>query len=166
MDLVAWSAPVDDLTQWRYEGIIFTSPVNGTGEKADVLFAPDMMLVEKDGVKTYYLYPNTQAGGRGSMVAKSSSPIGPFEVCNWKNGSTTETEGPMGFDPGVIYDEETGKGYGYWGSMGSNWCEFNDDMATTTSEKSHKNLPNQEQSEAAGTDFNQYNIVQDEYVRE
>lgn len=41
-DLVVWSAPIEDLTQWRYEGVIFRSP-NENG--FDTLFAPD--IVEK-----------------------------------------------------------------------------------------------------------------------
>ena len=119
-DLVAWSAPLDDLTDWRYEGVIFESIVDGT---ADTLFAPDIALVEEDGVKTYYLYPNNQGGGRNSMVAKSDSPTGPFEVCNWKDGSTTETEGCLGFDPAVFVDDD-GRVYGYWGFESSNGAEL------------------------------------------
>ena len=61
-DQVVWSAPVEDLTQWRYDGIIFSVNRNANGELftpdslADVLFAPDVTLVTAaDGTKTYYL---------------------------------------------------------------------------------------------------------------
>lgn len=87
-DIPVWSAPVEDLTAWRYDGIGFQSIVNGV---ADILFAPDVVeVLESDGTKIYYMYHNNQAHGRNSQVAKSKRPDGPFEVCNWKEGSTTE----------------------------------------------------------------------------
>ena len=93
-DIPVWSAPVEDPTDWRYDGIAFQSIVNGV---ADILFAPDVVeVVEPDGTKSYYLYPNNQAWGRNSQVAKSKRPDGPFEVINWKPGSKTETVGIMG----------------------------------------------------------------------
>jgi len=111
-DIPVWSAPVEDLTNWRFDGIAFRSVVNG---KADILFAPDVVeVIEADGTKTYYLYPNNQSWGRNSQIAKSKRPDGPFEVCNWKPGSSTETEGILGFDPAVLVDDD-GRVYGYWG---------------------------------------------------
>lgn len=94
-DLVVWSAPVEDLSDWRCDGVIFESIVDGS---ADTLYAPDVTLVEKDGKKTYYLYPNNQAWGRGTMVCSSDRPDGPFEVINWKPWSTTDTGGGIGYD--------------------------------------------------------------------
>lgn len=62
---VVWSAPVDDLCNWRYDGIIFKSVydrdgnlLNASGE-GDVLFAPDVTERVENGRKVYYLYPNT-----------------------------------------------------------------------------------------------------------
>ena len=46
-DQVVWSAPVEDLSQWRYDGVILVVDKNRDGETfdsagtADVLFAPD-----------------------------------------------------------------------------------------------------------------------------
>ena len=94
-DYVGWSAPVEDLSDWRCDGVIFESIVDGS---ADTLYAPDVTLVEKDGKKTYYLYPNNQAWGRGTMVCSSDRPDGPFEVINWKPWSTTDTGGGIGYD--------------------------------------------------------------------
>ncbi|HOB08384.1 MAG: family 43 glycosylhydrolase [Limnochordia bacterium] len=111
-DIIVWSAPVDDLTDWRCDGVVFQSIVNGA---ADVLFAPDCVeVVEPDGTKSYYLYPNNQGGGRNTMVAKAKRPDGPFEVINWRPGSTTQTQGVMGFDPAVLVDDD-GRVYGYYG---------------------------------------------------
>lgn len=79
------------------------------------MFAPDCVeVVEPDGTKSYYLYPNNQGGGRNTMVAKAKRPDGPFEVINWRPGSTTQTQGVMGFDPAVLVDDD-GRVYGYYG---------------------------------------------------
>ena len=120
-ELVVWSASVDTLTQWRYDGEIFSVAKNAKGENldsaglADVLYAPDVTLVtDANGKKTYYLYPNNQAGGRNGMIAKSDRPNGPFEVCNWSKEDPNKTDGVLQFDPAVFVDDD-GKIYGYWG---------------------------------------------------
>ncbi len=118
---VVWSASVDDLSDWRYDGIIFESRTDAEGKllyengQGDVLYAPDIVEVaDKDGKKTYYLYPNNQAGGRQTMVAKSDRPDGPFTACNWDPADPRRTVGMFGFDPGVLVDDD-GRAYGYWG---------------------------------------------------
>ena len=120
-DQVVWSAPVDNLQDWRYDGVIFRIDKNRDGKPLneeglfDVLYAPDVCLVvDPDGTKTYYLYPNDMGWKRNSLVAKSSRPDGPFEACNWSKDNPNETEGIMGFDPGVLVDDD-GRVYGYWG---------------------------------------------------
>lgn len=118
---VVWSAPVEDLGNWRYDGIIFTSVLDRDGNplradgKGDVLYAPDVtMRIGPDGRKAYYLYPNNQGGGRNGMVARSDRPDGPFTVCNWSADNPAQTEGILGFDPAVFVDDD-GRVYGYWG---------------------------------------------------
>ena len=120
-ELVVWSADVNDLNHWRYDGEIFKVDKNANGQPlsrqglADVLYAPDIALVKgADGSKTYYLYPNNQAGGRNGMVCKSSRPDGPFEVCNWSKENPNRTDGVLAFDPAVFVDDD-GRVYGYWG---------------------------------------------------
>ncbi|MCC8112559.1 MAG: family 43 glycosylhydrolase [Bacteroidales bacterium] len=123
---VVWSAPVDDLSDWRYDGVIFESKVDANGEglhdddSGDVLYAPDVALVTgRDGTKTYYLYPNNQAEGRNGMIAKSDRPDGPFVVCNWDEENPQAADGVLGFDPAVFVDDN-GRVYGYWG-FGESW---------------------------------------------
>ena len=120
-DQVVWSAAIDDLNHWRYDGIIFSVDKNAQGialdseGKADVLYAPDVTLVTApNGKKTYYLYPNDQAGGRNGLIAKSDRPDGPFEVCNWSKDNPNEADGVLRFDPAVFVDDD-GRIYGYWG---------------------------------------------------
>ena len=129
-ELVVWSAAVDNLTCWRYDGEIFSVSKNANGEPlsrqglADVLYAPDVTLVTApDGTKTYYLFPNNQSGGRNGMVCKSSRPDGPFEVCNWSKQNPNLTDGVLAFDPAVFVDDD-GRVYGYWGFERSFAAEF------------------------------------------
>ena len=138
-ELVVWSAAVDNLTCWRYDGEIFKVDKNANGQPlsrqglADVLYAPDIALVTgADGSKTYYLYPNNQAGGRNGMVCKSSRPDGPFEVCNWSSRNPNATEGVLAFDPAVFIDDD-GRVYGYWGFEHSYGAEL--DPATMATVK-------------------------------
>ena len=58
-DIRMWSAPVEDLTQWRDEGPIFSWFVNG---QWDTMYAPDLVeTVDKaTGKKTYWLYPHSR----------------------------------------------------------------------------------------------------------
>ena len=127
-DQVVWSAPVENLNQWRYDGVILVVDKDAKGEPfdtaqtADVLFAPDVTLVtDGTGKKTYYLFPNDQTGYRNGLIAKSNRPDGPFEVCNWNAKDPTKVDGIYGFDPAVFVDDD-GRVYGYWGfghSMGA-----------------------------------------------
>ena len=138
-ELVVWSAPVEDLSQWRYDGEILKVDKNAKGEPfdtaqtADVLFAPDVAMVTgADGKKTYYLYPNDQNGGRNGLIAKSDRPNGPFEVCNWSKEDPNICDGVLAFDPAVFVDDD-GRVYGYWGFEQSNGAEL--DPATMATVK-------------------------------
>ena len=123
-DIRAWSAPVEDLTNWRDEGPIFTYPIEG---QWDVMYAPDLVEVKgKDGKKIYYLYPHSRGRNREAMVAKGNRPDGPFSPVNMtKDGTKTVPGSIMGFDPSVYIDNITDpkdpdyaigfRAYGFWG---------------------------------------------------
>lgn len=118
---VVWSASVDSLNRWRYDGTILVVDKNRDGEPfdsagtADVLYAPDVTVVtDSTGKKTYYLFPNDQAGSRNGLIAKSDRPDGPFEVCNWNKDDANKADGILQFDPAVFVDDD-GRVYGYWG---------------------------------------------------
>lgn len=139
-ELVVWSASVDNLNEWRYDGIIFESKTDAKGELlnpngvGDVLYAPDVVeAIDKNGKKTYYLYPNNQAWGRNGMVAKSDRPDGPFVVCNWSKDNPKATEGILAFDPAVFIDDD-GKVYGYWGFEKSWGAELDPNTMATVKE--------------------------------
>ena len=129
-DQVVWSAPVENLSQWRYDGVILVVDKNAKGEPfdsaktADVLFAPDVTFTtDSTGKKTYWLFPNDQTGFRNSLIAKSDRPNGPFEVCNWNAENPNQVDGVLQFDPAVFVDDD-GRVYGYWGFERSYAAEF------------------------------------------
>lgn len=139
-DQVVWSASVDSLNNWRYDGVILVVDKNAKGDSfdaagtADVLYAPDVTLVtDSTGKKTYYLFPNDQTGGRNGLIAKSDRPDGPFEVCNWNAENPYQVDGVLQFDPAVFVDDD-GRVYGYWGFERSYAAEF--DPATMATVKS------------------------------
>jgi len=123
-DIREWSAPVDDLSEWRDEGSIFTYPIEG---QWDVMFAPDLVEVKrKDGTKEYYLYPHSRGQNREAIVAKGYRPNGPFTPVNLTGDGTSTVPGSiMGFDPSVYIEYVTDpndpdfdigfRAYGYWG---------------------------------------------------
>ena len=127
---VVWSASVDSLNKWRYDGVILVVNKNANGEPfdsagtADVLYAPDVTLVtDSTGKKTYYLFPNDQTGFRNGLIAKSDRPDGIFEVCNWRKDDPNQVDGVLQFDPAVFVDDD-GRVYGYWGFERSYAAEF------------------------------------------
>ena len=129
-DQVVWSASVDSLNNWRYDGVILVVDKNAKGEPfdsagtADVLYAPDVtMVTDSTGKKTYYLFPNDQTGMRNGLIAKSDRPDGPFEVCNWNAENPNLADGVLQFDPAVFVDDD-GRVYGYWGFERSYAAEF------------------------------------------
>ena len=103
-DYVCWSAPVDDLGAWRYEGVIYRKtqdPRNASGHAC--LYAPDVTQ-GPDG--RYYLYYVLDKECIVS-VAVCDSPAGQYEFYGYvhdKNGDILgERPGdePQ-FDPGLI----------------------------------------------------------------
>lgn len=103
-DYVCWSAPVDDLGNWRYEGVIYprnADPLNKEGKMC--LYAPDV-TVGPDG--RYYLYYVLDKISIVS-VAVSDTPAGRYEFygyVHYPDGTRLgerEDDEPQ-FDPGVL----------------------------------------------------------------
>ena len=103
-DYVCWSAPVDDLGNWRYEGVIYPKtedPMNRDGHMC--LYAPDV-TVGPDG--RYYLYYVLDKVCVVS-VAVSDTPAGRYRFygyVHYKDGTRLgERPGdePQ-FDPGLL----------------------------------------------------------------
>lgn len=136
-DQVVWSASVDSLNNWRYDGTILVVDKNRDGHPfdsastADVLYAPDVtMTTDSTGKKTYWLFPNDQTGFRNGLIAKSDRPDGPFKVCNWSKDNPNQVDGVLKFDPAVFVDDD-GRVYGYWGFERSYAAEFDPETMAT-----------------------------------
>ena len=133
-DVRMWSAPVEDLTQWRDEGPIFSWYVNG---QWDTMYAPDLVCTtdRTTGKKTYWLYPHSRGWGRIAMVCKGDRPNGPFTPVNLTDDGMRCVEGSLiDFDPSVFIepvnnkkDKDYDKGYRayvFYGFQHSTACEL------------------------------------------
>jgi len=117
-DYVCWSAPVNDLSDWRYEGLIYRKtddPLNPDSRMC--LYAPDV-TVGPDG--RYYLY---YVLDKVSVVsfAVSDTPAGKYEFygyVHYPDGTRLgEREGDQPqFDPGVLTEGD--RTYLYTGFCG------------------------------------------------
>ncbi|MCT2536869.1 family 43 glycosylhydrolase [Aquibacillus koreensis] len=114
-DYVCWSAPVDDLGDWRYEGVIYKKtddPLNHAENMC--LYAPDV-TVGPDG--RYYLYYVLDKVPVVS-VAVCDTPAGKYEFygyVHYSDGTRLgEREGDQPqFDPGLLTEGD--KTYLYTG---------------------------------------------------
>ena len=108
-DVRMWSAPVEDLSQWRDEGPIFSHYVDG---RWDTMYAPDLVEVKDKttGKKTYWLYPHSRGWRRTPMVCKGDRPDGPFTPVNLTPDGRQCVEGSLiDFDPSVFIENITDK---------------------------------------------------------
>ena len=133
-DIRMWSAPVEDLSNWRDEGPIFSYFVDG---QWDTMFAPDLVEVNdrETGKRTYYLYPHSRGWRRVAMVCKSDRPDGPFVPINLTEDGRQCLEGSLiDFDPSVFIENITNKkdkdykkgfrAYVFYGFQHSTACEL------------------------------------------
>lgn len=117
-DYVCWSAPVDNLGDWKYEGVIFkkSDDPHNTDLQGN-LYAPDV-TIGPDG--RYYLYYVLSNWGNVS-VAVCDTPAGKYEFygyVHYEDGTLLgegSIEDPQ-FDPGVLTEGD--RTYLYTGFCG------------------------------------------------
>ncbi len=137
-----WSAPVDNLRDWRCEGVSYRrdqDPSNAADDKQ--LWAPDVTRGPDGRYYLYYCFAFYPEIG----VAVSDSPAGPFEFLGHVHypphilGGKTVQEG-MVFDPAVLTDDD-GRVWLYYGFAPACEKEFRfpeltaDDLAAMPPEK-------------------------------
>ncbi len=113
---VTWSAPEDDLTDWRFEGEIYKRTQDPSNAKDEMqLWAPDVTKGPDGRYYLYYCFSFYEEIG----VAVSDSPAGPFEFYGHvhypkhiNNGADLHEFFP--FDPAVLTDDD-GRVYLYYG---------------------------------------------------
>lgn len=102
-DYMIWSAPLNDLTDWRCDGVGFPRSECPGLDAADAMAAPDVVC-GPDG--RYYMYWNTN-GQKVCHVAVSESPSGPFHYYGTvRTPDGRPYESYKMFDPGVLVDGE------------------------------------------------------------
>lgn len=116
-DYVCWSAPVDDLGSWRYEGCIYKREQDPAAPRIRLtngLAAPDMVQGD-DG--RYYLY-YFMGGTKMISVAVCDEPAGKYEFYGYVKYADQTPIGkkgePFQFDPGIFRDDD-GRLYLYTG---------------------------------------------------
>lgn len=115
-DYICWSAPVDQLAAWRYEGVIYRKnqdPMNKLGIR--LLFAPD--VVQGSDGRFYLYYAFDFMGVMG--VAVCDTPAGAYQFhghIKYPNGQIwgSKRGDELPFDPGVLVDDD-GRVYLYSG---------------------------------------------------
>lgn len=114
LDYECFSAPVDDLSDWRSEGIIYkcSQDPHITDNRQD-MYAPDVV---RGGDGRYYLY-YALGGFEGPIsVAVCDTPAGKYEYLgdvHYPDGRMFDRYIP--FDPGVINDDGQIRLYYGWG---------------------------------------------------
>ena len=106
-DYVTYSAPINDLSTRKYEGLIFKKSDDPYNKKRRALYAPDC-IKGIDG--RYYLYYSVALSGIIG-VAVSNFPNGPFRFLSYvkdKNGKILgkRKNDFFNFDPGIYVEEE------------------------------------------------------------
>lgn len=117
-DYVCYSAPVQDLSDWRYEGVIYprkADPLNREGKMC--LYAPDVTRGPDGSYYLYYVLDKVSV----VSVAVCDSPAGEYRFLGYvrhADGSRLgEREGDVPqFDPGVLTEGD--KTYLYTGFCG------------------------------------------------
>ncbi len=127
-DYEVWSAPADNLRDWRLEGISYRKaqdPVTADGHHE--LYAPDCVRGTDGRYYLYYCFSEIDEIG----VAVSDSPAGPFEYLGHISKPAGAAAYPdlRWFDPGAHVDDD-GSVYLYIGFKSSFVLKMGDDMIT------------------------------------
>lgn len=103
LDYVVWSAPVNDLSDWRYEGVIYRKDQDPYNTEHDPLYAPDVIR-GRDG--RYYLYYCIKFHD-SIHVAVCDTPAGQYEFygrVTYRGGTLMTDNQP--YDPSAICTDE------------------------------------------------------------
>ena len=142
-DYVSWSAPVDDLSDWRYEGVSYRKGQDAITQGGEYEMAAPDTAQGPDG--RYYMYYCVHFLGEIS-VAVADQPQGPYSFLGYvRNKDGSKLDGSLKFDPAVLVEE--GGNYLYYGfcpsmhfddmpavNTGASMVRLADDMITAVSE--------------------------------
>lgn len=110
-DYVVYSAPVDDLADWRCEGVSYRAEQDPDYSEYKYMYAPDVVCGNDGKYYLYYCMAGEYGYGgysRPISVAVSDKPAGPFEYLGhvkYPDGSVMMKY--VCFDPAVMNDNGT-----------------------------------------------------------
>lgn len=111
LDYVCYSAPVDDLTDWRYEGVIYQAKQDPRYPAPQYMYAPDVVQGNDGRFYLYYCMGGDygQGGYQGPVsVAVCDTPAGKYEYLGVvKNPDGSPMLKYICFDPAVLNDDGT-----------------------------------------------------------
>jgi len=119
LDYVGYSAPVKDLSDWSYEGIIYRVEQDPNySDERKYMYAPDVVRGNDNRFYLYYGLAGTGSDGGFSgpiSVAVSDTPAGKYEYYGYvKNPDGSLFNRFIPFDPGLINDDGTIRLYYGW----------------------------------------------------
>lgn len=143
-DYVCWSAPLEDISDWKYEGVIYKKEQHKSiSDNETILYAPDVIQGKDNRFFLFY----SAAGSSVISVAVCDKPAGKYEYYGDVRNKAGEIVGLkegsyFQFDPSVFIDDN-GKIYLYSGFcgkkeidekgrlfVGAHVCTLEDDMLT------------------------------------
>lgn len=111
LDYVCYSAPVNDLTDWRYEGVIYQAKQDPRYPAPQYMYAPDVVQGNDGRFYLYYCMGRDygQGGYQGPVsVAVCDTPAGQYEYLGVvKNPDGSPMLKYICFDPAVLNDDGT-----------------------------------------------------------
>lgn len=108
LDYTVYSAPVDDLSDWRCEGVIYRAEQDPDYSERSFMYAPD--VVRGNDGRYYLFYCMSGRDGVGGYfgpisVAVCDSPAGQYKYLGFvRNKDGSPMKKYVCFDPGVIND--------------------------------------------------------------
>ena len=119
LDYVTYSAPVDNLRDWRYEGVIYRASQDPDYPNHKYMYAPDVVRGNDGRYYLYYSLADQRECSFLMSVAVCDTPCGEFKFLGYvKNPDGTPLQDFVIFDPGLINDN--GHIYLYYGV----WYDF------------------------------------------
>ena len=113
-DYITWSAPVDDLSDWRYEGVIYKKTDDPHYKGRGSMYAPDVCRAPDGKYYLYYAFnPGITRKSWAIRCAVSDSPSGPFRYHGEVDLYPYSREF-LPFDPAVYVED--GRVWLYYGS--------------------------------------------------
>lgn len=106
-DYVCWSASINDLSDWKYEGVIYKRSQHPHGKNQHNLYAPDVAQGLDGRFYLFYSAANTSI----ISVAVSDEPAGKYKYYGDIKDSTGHVLGTskkdwFQFDPAVLVDDD------------------------------------------------------------